>query len=92
MDDLPVEKFYIKMRMVSDQNPVALYRVPSRRIDDRIRDLCAKVANSEGNDYEPTLSELKAALLEHTGRLRKMAVESQGKKAAPFKDRRKCLK
>ncbi len=77
------------MRMATDQNPVALYRVPSRRIDDRIRDLCAKVASSEGNDYEPTLSELKAALREHTGRLRKMAAESLAKKAAPFKDRRK---
>jgi hypothetical protein len=63
--------------------------VPSRRIDDRIRDLCAKVASSQANDYEPTLLELKAALRQHTDRLRKMAVESLAKKAAPFKDRRK---
>ena len=77
------------MRMVPHQNPVALYRVPSRRIDDRIRDLCAKVASSEGNDYEPTISELNAALREHTDRLRKMAAESLAKKAAPVKDRRK---
>lgn len=77
------------MRMVPDQNPVALYRVPSRRIDDRIRDLCAKVASSEGNDYEPVLSELKAALREHTDRLRKMAAERLAKRAAPSKDRRK---
>ncbi|PYX70086.1 MAG: hypothetical protein DMG78_19950 [Acidobacteria bacterium] len=89
MDDLPVQEFYTEIRMVPDQNPVALYRVPSRRIDDRIRDLCAKVARSDGNDYEPTLSELKAALREHTDGLRKMAVESLAKKAVPFKDRRK---
>ena len=77
------------MRMATDQNPGAPYRVPSRRIDDHIRDLCAKVAHSDGNDYEPTLSELKAALREHADRLRKMAVQSLAKKAAPFKDRRK---
>jgi hypothetical protein len=75
--------------MVPDQKPVALYRVPSRRIDDRIRDLAAKVVTSEGNDYKPALSELKAALREHTDRLRKMAAESLAKKAAPSKDRRK---
>jgi hypothetical protein len=62
--------------------------VPSRRIDDRIRDLCTKVACSEGSDYEPTLSELKVALRQHTDRLRKMAAETLAKKAAPFKDRR----
>lgn len=62
----------------------------SRRLDDRIRDLCAKVARSKGDDYEPSLSELKAALREHTDRLRRMAAESLGKKGAPFKDRRKA--
>lgn len=63
--------------------------MPSRRLDDRIRDLCAKVANSNGDDYEPALSELKAALREHANRLRKMAAESLGKKATMLKDRRK---
>ncbi|MBZ5684616.1 MAG: hypothetical protein LAP86_06230 [Acidobacteriia bacterium] len=63
--------------------------MPSRRLDDRIRDLCAKVATSKGDDYEPSLSELKAALRGHTDRLRKMAAESLGKRAATFKDRRK---
>ncbi len=45
-----------------------------RRLDDRIRELCAEVVLAQGTDQlEPILSELKSALHEHIERLRKMA-------------------
>jgi hypothetical protein len=47
--------------------------MPSRRLDDRIRMLCAKAASAEPAEVEAILRELKAALAEHTSRLRKLA-------------------
>jgi len=47
--------------------------VPSRRQEDHIRDLCAKVIAAPETELEPALSELKSALREHTIRLRQMA-------------------
>jgi len=48
--------------------------MPSRRLDDRIRELCAKVVAATEEEVEPAISELQAALREHTSRLRKLAV------------------
>ncbi len=46
-----------------------------RRLEDRIRELCGKLVASRNTDqFDPTLSELKSALQQHTERLRKMAV------------------
>jgi len=50
-----------------------LLRVPSRRLDDRIRELCAKVTVASETELMPNISALKAALHEHTERLRKLA-------------------
>ena len=47
--------------------------MPSRRLEDRIRDLCAKAVDAETEDFQPVLEELKAALREHTERLRQLA-------------------
>jgi hypothetical protein len=47
--------------------------VTAPRLEDRIRTLCADVVAAEGDHLEPSLSELKAALHEHTERLRKVA-------------------
>jgi hypothetical protein len=47
--------------------------VPFHKLDDRIRELCAKVVAAEGDPLEPLISELKAALREHNNRLRQMA-------------------
>jgi hypothetical protein len=51
-------------------------RVPSRYLESRIRDLCAKVITAPEPELEPLLSELKSALQEHSDRLRKMAAET----------------
>jgi hypothetical protein len=45
----------------------------SRRLSDRIRKLCSDIVAARDEDVEPSLTELKSALREHTARLRKMA-------------------
>jgi hypothetical protein len=46
--------------------------VSGRGLEDRIRNLCAKaIAALGGDELEPALSELKAALREHTERTRR---------------------
>jgi hypothetical protein len=44
-----------------------------RRLEDRIRELCAMAVRSEQPELEIILSELQAALREHTERLRRLA-------------------
>lgn len=46
--------------------------MPSRRLDDRIRELCLKALTAEDCEMEAVFSELKSALREHTERLRKL--------------------
>ena len=45
----------------------------ARRLEDRIRSLCAKAVAVGSGELNPILSDLKAALHEHTERLRTMA-------------------
>ena len=47
--------------------------VTAPRLEDRIRTLCVDVIAAEDDHLEPSLSELKAALHQHTERLRKVA-------------------
>ena len=47
--------------------------MPSRRLEDRIRELCAKAVAAKDGDLDPTLAELREALHEHNVRLRKLA-------------------
>ena len=49
--------------------------MPSRRLDDRIRELCVRAASAPPSEAEAILEELKAALAEHTARLRKLAAK-----------------
>jgi hypothetical protein len=44
-----------------------------RRLEDRIRELCAMAVKAEGPELELILSELQSALREHTERLRRLA-------------------
>lgn len=46
--------------------------MPSRRLDDRIRELCRKALTAQEYELEAIFSELKSALREHTERLRKL--------------------
>jgi hypothetical protein len=48
----------------------------ARRLEDRIRDLCAQAVAAGSGELNPILSDLKAALHEHTQRLRTMAAIS----------------
>lgn len=50
--------------------------VPSRRLEDRIRELCSRVLSASGSELEPLISELQAALREHNSRLRKLAADN----------------
>jgi hypothetical protein len=45
-----------------------------RRLEDRIRELCAKTLIARGPELQPVLADLKSALHEHTERLRQSAV------------------
>lgn len=49
--------------------------MPSRRLEDRVRQLCAKAITARGPELERTLEELQAALHEHIGKMRKMTAE-----------------
>lgn len=43
-----------------------------RRLEDRIKALCAKALTAQESELEAIISELRAALLEHNFRLRKL--------------------
>lgn len=45
-----------------------------RRLEDRIRELCAKALMASGPELASVLEDLKSALHEHTERLRQVAV------------------
>jgi hypothetical protein len=49
--------------------------VLSRRLEDRIRELCEKVLIGSESELESTLAGLQAALHEHTERFRRLAAE-----------------
>ena len=50
--------------------------MPDRRLEDRIRELCAKVTQARDDELETHISELNAALQEHAAKLRRMAADS----------------
>jgi hypothetical protein len=47
--------------------------VPYRRLEDRIRDLCAQALTAEDAEMEAIFGALQLALREHVERLRKLA-------------------
>jgi len=48
--------------------------VPSRRLEDRIRELCTKAVAAPGSaDFNEVMQQLRAALHEHANRLRQLA-------------------
>jgi hypothetical protein len=47
--------------------------VPSRRLEDRIRELCALAVGANASNFAETLAELRSALHEHTEQLRRLA-------------------
>jgi hypothetical protein len=49
--------------------------MPSRRLEDRIRELCAKAATASDAETVEVLQELRRALHEHARHLRAMAAE-----------------
>jgi hypothetical protein len=46
-----------------------------RRLEDRIRELCAHAIIARGHELENTLEKLKSALAEHTDRIRQTAIQ-----------------
>lgn len=66
--------------------------MPSRRLEDYIKEVCAKVAASHENELDLAIAELKAALREHTIRLRKMVAEKLARLWPPVRcEVGKCL-
>jgi hypothetical protein len=61
--------------------------MPSRRLEDRIRDLCARVVSAKETEFEPLISDLQTALREHNGRLRQLAADKLGNIPLPFRKR-----
>ena len=39
--------------------------MPARRLEDRIRDLCARALHEEGQEWAATIHELQSAIQEH---------------------------
>jgi len=50
--------------------------VPFQSLDDRIRDLCARIVRSNGGEQEKLLRELRAAITEKVQNLRRSAARS----------------
>ncbi len=50
--------------------------MPTRRLDDRIRELCERVLAASDDELEPAISELRTAFQEHISRLRQMVAEN----------------
>jgi hypothetical protein len=71
-----------------------IFSMPARRLDDRIRELSAKVAEASksgdtgSEEVEETLRELKAALREKIDRLRSLAARKLVYKDGSLTDRR----
>ncbi len=62
------------MRLFTHFSGVA--RVMNRRLEDRIRELCAKVVRMPDTpEWNKTLQQLTAALQEHARRMRKLVAE-----------------
>jgi hypothetical protein len=56
--------------------------MPSRRLEDRIRELCSKCVNAKDTaELEPAVEKLKTALRQHTSRLRELAARKLVQKA-----------
>ena len=50
--------------------------MPSRRLEDRIRELCVKALTVQESEMDSIFSELRLALQEHAKRLRKLAAKN----------------
>jgi hypothetical protein len=55
-------------------NPVGLCGVPDRRLEDRIREFCAKAVASDEAEFRSVMSELRSAMRQHVDRIRTLAV------------------
>lgn len=64
-------KHRIDLPLISRHLPV----VPSRRLDIRIRELCARAISADDTNFAQILSELRAALHEHAEQMREMAAQ-----------------
>ena len=73
---IPNELDYGNRCMEGSGEAALVWQVPASRLDDRIRQLCARVVTSGEEDLGPAISELKAALREHNRRLRKLAADT----------------
>ena len=63
--------------------------MPGRRLEDRIRELCAKAATASDDETVGVLQELRHALHEHARNLRAMAAEKlTGRTQGSSEDRR----
>ena len=43
--------------------------MPGRRLEDKIRDLCARAVYEQGSEWKHTVTELQAAIQEHVLRM-----------------------
>ena len=59
-----------------------------RRLEDRIRELCAKAVSAADDELEPIIRELRTALREHSQRLRQLAAQGLGPDKPSHRPRR----
>lgn len=75
MTSIPVRRVLQKTPYRAALEAEVRSSVPSRRLEDRIRELCARVLSASGAELEPLISELQTALREHNSRLRQLAAD-----------------
>lgn len=68
-----IETAYGNQGMAVHWNCAIASNMQSRRLEDRIRSLCAKVVSVGDKELAPAISDLQSALREHTDRIRKLA-------------------
>ena len=81
--------YYAKYCMAGPWLTVAVCHVPFRRLEDHIKDLCAKIVAVRESELQPVLSELKSALHKHNTKLRRLAAEKLTGLEPPPSERRK---
>jgi hypothetical protein len=70
----PTVKGILEMLYSGRRKHVEISRVPYRRPEDRIRDLCSKAIVSDDSEFASVVSELRSAMHDHIEKIRTLAV------------------
>jgi len=72
--------------MEAHRKATIICKVPKRRLEDRIRELCARVLSAEGEEFESAILALRAALSEHNAQLRRLTALKLARPPSPRRE------